>query len=91
MNIHLNLKSRWFDMILSGEKTDEYREIKEFFINLFIDKKGFETWVLNDFLREMEYHALEILKIKDIKTITFSNGYLCLLLAFRAYIWKLKS
>lgn len=29
MNIlHLTLKKRWFDMITSGEKTEEYREIK---------------------------------------------------------------
>lgn len=26
--LHLVLKKRWFDMILSGEKKEEYREIK---------------------------------------------------------------
>ena len=30
--LHLNLKKKWFDMILSGEKTEEYREIKEYWI-----------------------------------------------------------
>jgi len=26
--LHLTLKKKWFDMILSGEKKEEYREIK---------------------------------------------------------------
>jgi len=28
--LHLTLKKKWFDMIASGEKTEEYREIKPF-------------------------------------------------------------
>ena len=28
--LHLTLKKKWFDLILSGEKTEEYREIKPF-------------------------------------------------------------
>jgi hypothetical protein len=28
--LHLTLKKKWFDMIASGEKTEEYREIKAF-------------------------------------------------------------
>lgn len=28
--LHLTLKKRWFDLILSGEKKEEYREIKEY-------------------------------------------------------------
>jgi len=28
--LNLTLKKQWFDMILSGEKTEEYREIKEY-------------------------------------------------------------
>lgn len=31
--LHLNLKKQWFDMILSGVKTEEYREIKPYWIN----------------------------------------------------------
>ena len=31
MNIlHLTLKKKWFDLILSGKKTEEYREIKPY-------------------------------------------------------------
>jgi hypothetical protein len=30
--LHLTLKKKWFDMIASGEKKEEYREIKPFWI-----------------------------------------------------------
>ncbi len=30
MNLHLTLKKNWFDLILSGEKKEEYREIKHY-------------------------------------------------------------
>lgn len=31
--LHLTLKKKWFDMIASGEKKEEYREIKEYWEN----------------------------------------------------------
>jgi|688.fasta_scaffold988745_2 hypothetical protein len=34
--LKLTLKKKWFDMILSGEKKEEYREIKDFFVSRFI-------------------------------------------------------
>lgn len=37
--LHLTLKKKWFDMILSGEKTDEYREIKPYWTKRLIPKK----------------------------------------------------
>lgn len=36
MILHLTLKKKWFDMILSGEKTEEYREIKDYWKNRFL-------------------------------------------------------
>jgi hypothetical protein len=35
-NITLNVKKKWFDMELSGEKKEEYREIKEFSVTRFL-------------------------------------------------------
>ena len=32
----LSLKKKWYDMITSGEKREEYREIKSFWINRFL-------------------------------------------------------
>lgn len=31
--LHLTLKKKWFDMIASGEKKEEYREIKPYWIS----------------------------------------------------------
>ena len=36
--LHLTLKKKWFDMILSGEKKEEYREIKPYWDKRFIGK-----------------------------------------------------
>lgn len=35
--LHLTLKKKWFDMIASGEKTEEYREIKPYWIRRFLN------------------------------------------------------
>lgn len=35
--LHLTLKKKWFDMTDSGEKTEEYREIKPYWISRLID------------------------------------------------------
>ena|ERR1700751_2771776 len=34
--LHLTLTKKWFDMILSGEKKEEYREIKPYWEKRFI-------------------------------------------------------
>ena len=36
--LHLTLKKKWFDMILSGEKKEEYREIKPYWIKRLTGK-----------------------------------------------------
>jgi hypothetical protein len=36
--LHLNLKKEWFDMIFSGEKPEEYREIKEHWAIRLLEK-----------------------------------------------------
>ena len=30
--LHLSVSKQWFDLISSGEKTEEYREIKEYWL-----------------------------------------------------------
>lgn len=34
--LHLTLKKKWFDMVVSGEKKEEYREIKPYWIDRFL-------------------------------------------------------
>jgi len=41
--LHLTLKKKWFDMILSGEKKEEYREIKPYWIKRLCDHST-GTW-----------------------------------------------
>ena len=36
----LPIKKKWFDMILSGEKKEEYREIKPYYTSRFIKALG---------------------------------------------------
>ena len=37
--LHLNLKRVWFDMIKSGEKKEEYRELTVYYVSAFFDYK----------------------------------------------------
>jgi len=36
MTLHLTLKKKWFDMIASGEKKEEYREDKKYWRNRLV-------------------------------------------------------
>jgi hypothetical protein len=36
--LKLTLKKQWFDMILSGDKTEEYRELKDYWVNRLTSK-----------------------------------------------------
>lgn len=69
--LHLNLKKKWFDMIASGEKKEEYREIKPHWIQRL-------TW--------HEYHTAGHIELihalasgaairQDFDAIQFKNGY----------------
>lgn len=58
--LHLTLKKKWFDMILSGEKKEEYRDISPHWISRFykpIGDRGGSNYIIQP----------------DI--IIFTNGY----------------
>lgn len=57
--LHLNLKKKWFMMIAKGIKTEEYREIKDYWIKR-----------LKDMSLQEPFHAF-----KDFDKIVFKNGY----------------
>lgn len=43
--LHLTLKKEWFDLIASGEKKEEYREIKSYWLKRFTDQgSSFRHW-----------------------------------------------
>lgn len=45
--LHLPLKAKWYEMIESGEKTEEYREIKPYWEKRLVDYKA----VVEDYKR----------------------------------------
>ena len=68
----LPIKKQWYDMILSGEKKEEYREIKPYYTKRFDNQLnrtltvGGKKGTLNEWLRADNKHYL------DVK---FRNGY----------------
>ncbi|MFC2467828.1 MAG: ASCH domain-containing protein [Capnocytophaga endodontalis] len=66
--LHLTIKKKWFDMILSGEKTEEYRDIKPYY-NLRLIGREYDTVVFrNGYARDAPSLTIEL------KTIRFGIG-----------------
>lgn len=63
----LTLKKEWFEMILSGEKTEEYREIKPYWEKRFTNYFG----RFYDFSKEEP----TLVWNQEKKDIVFRNGY----------------
>ncbi len=47
--LHLTLKKKWFDMILSGEKKEEYRQDKKYWKNRFVKEGYWHSQTCKDF------------------------------------------
>lgn len=63
--LQLTLKKKWFEMILSGQKAEEYREIKEYWIKrLFVNHREYFTLLKNKEMKHCRY-----------KTVKFRLGY----------------
>lgn len=62
----LPIKKKWFDMIKSGEKEEEYRDIKPYWTKRFENN-------LNEVVLNMNYRYPMIESAKGI--VTFKNGY----------------
>ena len=87
MNIlHLTLKKKWFDMILSGEKKEEYRELKPYWLKRLYfndDTEAYNSNMTEEVITELEdfEYTNEQLdfwagwKAHKIGKIKFTNGY----------------
>lgn len=64
--LHLTLKKKWFDMIASGEKKEEYREIKPYWENRLIDQKH-QT--------RLDASTASDIAWKEFDVVKFTNGY----------------
>jgi hypothetical protein len=63
MNLHLTLKKNWFDLILSGEKKEEYREIKPYWEKRLIGKKYDRIIFRNGYGKNAPWFAIELKEI----------------------------
>jgi len=68
--LKLTLKKKWFDMILSGEKKEEYREIKHYWMGRLTS--AYFGQIGGDI---MDRHKVVSHNIKSFDTIIFKNGY----------------
>lgn len=81
----LPIKKKWFDMILSGEKKEEYRDIKEYYETRFQNLFGAITihplYPPDNFLDRSKYELLqgeavpEEIRKDRVQEIIFRNGY----------------
>lgn len=72
--LHLTLKKKWFDMIASGEKKEEYREVKPYWISRLVKEFG-APHTCDDF--NFDYfglrHSMDAPQAYDL--VEFKNGY----------------
>ena len=67
----LPIKKKWFDMILSGKKKEEYREIKPYYDSRFSKL----CFVFNHELTEREMKYLMTTEEHMCTDVIFRNGY----------------
>jgi hypothetical protein len=68
--LHLTLKKKWFDMIASGEKKEEYREIKPYWVKRLSDMHIGS--IGGDF---MNMHVPVSFTFKGFDIVSANNGY----------------
>lgn len=69
--LHLTLKKKWFDLILSGEKKEEYREIKDYWWKRLCTVGAVKYSMATIFNNGEQVDSL----FKDYTKIVFRNGY----------------
>jgi len=85
--LYLPIKKKWFDMIKSGDKTQEYREIKDFWMRRLISLKDdmeYSAW--DEFITDLNHpynrhsgpdECLNYFeaRFKEFDSVEFRNGY----------------
>lgn len=94
--LHLPLIKKWFDMIQSGDKIEEYREIKGYWASRFLlyqgERKCLDWW--KGFLHLKGYDVLknhlDDISFVKFDSIKFTNGYGATLPNFLIEVKELK-
>lgn len=71
----LPIKKKWFDMILAGEKREEYREIKPYYETRFQNVFGVILHEVNGEIVDIIREVPEEIKREELQEIIFRNGY----------------
>lgn len=71
--LQMTLKKKWFDMIASGEKKEEYREVKPYWINR-LTWHEFHTYEIEDVSSVIRNGQAQVFR-RDIDAVCFKNGY----------------
>ena len=66
--LHLVLKGKWYDMIASGEKTEEYREPKPYWIKRILDGSSAKQPELAPLPRQLSIQT-------KYESVCFHRGY----------------
>lgn len=80
--LHLSVSKKWFDMIASGKKHEEYREIKPFWLTrlMTVNHARQTTKYWNDVLEEglflyFVHHGMYAGEFAHYTHVVFTNGY----------------
>lgn len=65
--LKLTLKKQWFDMILSGEKKEEYREVKPYWISRLVKYESRNFYLMPKGIIFPHYKKYDL--------VEFTNGY----------------
>lgn len=64
--LHLNLHKKWFEMIISGIKKEEYREMKPYWNKIFLAGKEFKTITFsNGYTKNRRQFTIEFLGLQN--------------------------
>ena len=80
--LHLNVFRKWFDMVESGNKTEDYREIGTYWISRFIDfycgrkiKTEKDRMIFIRDIKDNTERAISKIQWKHFDTIKYQNGF----------------
>ena len=66
--LHLVLTGKWYDMIASGEKTEEYRALTPYWCNRLVQKYGVKFWK-----GIFEHNSID--KLRDKRNFGIPKGF----------------
>lgn len=73
--LKLTIKKQWFDMILFGQKTEEYREVKQYWVDRLLCAGIFRNDTFKKWFENMPDDVTFQHVVNKFDLIEFTNGY----------------